>query len=116
MQPLVIWLDGRADAEFRWGVFAAVPNVKKMLLSVLCRVAFDQADVRPYLIAIIPKVDETAFLFRVMWFAGGEHGYDGIRSDPIECIGVARNNAFEGVMLEDGDLELLLGFAFSGHG
>lgn len=70
---------------------------------------------RTYLVAVVSEIDESALFIRVVRLASGKYSYDGISPDPIECIGVARNNAFEGVMFEDGDLELLLGFALSCH-
>ncbi len=67
------------------------------------------------LIAVLPEVDELAQFVGRMRLMGREHGNHGICPNAIEGVGVARDDAFERVVLEDGPLEGLLVVGLARH-
>ena len=109
MEPFVVWLDGRFDAELGRCFCETVPYVEQVLPLIFRRVSFDQADMRPNFESIVSEVNELAELVRRVRLVRSEYRDDGVRPDAVERVRVARDDAFERVVLEDAFFELLLG-------
>ena len=87
-----------------------------MLLLILCGITLDKTDMCAHLVPIITKVDEFAHLVGIVRLMSRKHGNNRVRSHAVERIRVARDDAFQRVILHDVLLECLLGFRFAGHG
>ena len=70
---------------------------------------------RANLVSVVSEVDELAHLVGVMRLMRREHGDDRIRAHSVERIRVARDDAFQRVLLHDARLVRLLGLRLAGH-
>ena len=116
MQPLILRFHRRLDAELRRCFSASIPDVQQVLLLILCGITLDKTNMCAHLVPVVAEVDELADLIGVVRLVRRENGDDRVRPHAVERIRVARDDAFQRVLLHDARLERLLCFRFASHG
>ena len=94
----------------------SIPDIQQMLLLVLRGIALDETDMRTHLVPVVAEVDELADLIGIVRLVCREHCNDRVRTHAVERIRIARDDAFQRVLLHDARLERLLGLRLARHG